>query len=104
MKLLDVRRLAIEERARVRFAIGGGLECVVDEHGLARVPELRGAPDFNLETEFASAQEFRMEVAPRGKAAKQPPVSRRLTRGELEQLCERKESVAHAAAGQDHDE
>ncbi len=104
MRLQDARRLAIAETARVRFPVAGGRECIVDEHGLARVPELRGAPDFNLETEFAQAQEFQMEFVPRGKAAKQPPVIKRLTRAEVEQLCERKESGAHAAADHDHDE
>jgi hypothetical protein len=104
MKLQDVRRLAIGQTARFRFTISGNRECIIDEHGLARVPELRSAPDFNLESEFALAQEFRMEQIPRGKSAKQQPVSKHLTRGQVEQLCERKESGAHAAADHDHDE
>ena len=104
MRLLDVRRLAIAETARLRFSIAGDRECEIDEHGIARVPGLRGTPEFNLESEFALAQEFQMELVPRGKTARQPPVPRRLTRGEVEQLCERKESGAHVAAGQDHDE
>ncbi|MEP7367419.1 MAG: hypothetical protein ABI972_29520 [Acidobacteriota bacterium] len=104
MRLQDVRRLAIAETARFRFTISGNQECLIDEHGLARVTELRGVPDFNLESEFALAQEFHMELVPRGKAAKQPPVPKRLTRGQVEQLCERKESGAHVAADHDHDE
>ena len=104
MRLLDVRRLAIAETARLRFSAGGNRECVIDEHGVARVPGLNGAPDFNLETELASAQEFHMEFVPRGKNAKQTPPPKRLTRGQVEQMCERKESGAHVAAGHDEDE
>jgi len=104
MRLMDVRRLAIEQTARVRFSAGGSCECTVDEHGVARIPTLTGAADFDLETEFAAATEFRMEFIPSGKASKQTPAVKRLTRTEVEQLCERKEPGAHVAAGQDHDE
>lgn len=103
MKLVDVRRLAIEQESRIRFAIAGGMECVIDEHGVARVAALRGAPEFNLEEALAGADGFEWEPAARGKSGKAQP-SRRLTRAELEKLCERKELAAHAAAGQDHDE
>jgi hypothetical protein len=38
-----------------------GKECVVDEHGVARVPALKGVPDFDLEVELAPASEFALE-------------------------------------------
>lgn len=103
MKLVDARRVAIEQEIRIRFAMAGGAECVIDEHGVARTPSLRGIPDFNLEEALASAVEFEFEPAARAKAGKAQP-ARRVTRAEFEKLCERKELAAHAAAGQDHDE
>lgn len=103
MKLVDARRVAIEQDARIRFAIAGGAECTIDEHGVARVASLRAAPEWTLEEAFASAGEFVLEPTARGKAGKPQP-SRRLSRVEFEKLCERKELAAHAAAGQDHDE
>ncbi|MCC6291314.1 MAG: hypothetical protein IT164_01590 [Bryobacterales bacterium] len=104
MKLLDVRRLAIEHVARVRFSTSDGSECLIDEHGVARIPTVRRTPDFDLEGEFASVQEFTYEPAAKAGNARRQAPARRLTRSELEQMCERKELAAHAAASQDHDE
>jgi hypothetical protein len=39
------------------------MECVVGPDGIARVPGLRSAPDFNLEESAAAAAEFTMEPA-----------------------------------------
>ena len=104
MKLFDIRRLAIEQTSRVRFTIGGTSECIVDEHGVARIPGMRAAPDFNLETELASVQEFQVDAVLPGKPGKQQTSTRRFSRGEFVQLCERKESGAHVAADHDNDE
>ncbi|MCC7236316.1 MAG: hypothetical protein IT163_13475 [Bryobacterales bacterium] len=104
MKLLDVRRLAIENVSRVRFSTSEGTECLIDEHGVARIPQVRGVPEFDLENEFASVREFTYEPAAKARNARSQAAARRLTRSELEQMCERKELAAHAAASQDHDE
>ena len=67
MTLADLRKLAVRRRMRVCFRIAQGLECVVTEHGVAKVPGLAGAPDFNLEEDLAGAREFRLD--PGGSAA-----------------------------------
>ena len=61
MKLADLRRLSIRRQTRIRFPIRNGMECVITEHGIAQVPGLRAAPDFNLEQELASAAAFVLE-------------------------------------------
>jgi hypothetical protein len=93
MKLQDVRKLTVRQRARLRFRLRNGLECVVDEHGISRVPELREPPRFNLEEEFAAATVFTWETAAGG-------ATRPLTREELESWI----GAAPAAAVQDHAE
>ena len=52
MKLLDLRKLAVRQQFRIRFQVSNGLDCVVNQHGVAQVPALRGIPDFNLEKEL----------------------------------------------------
>ena len=63
MKLADLRRATIKANLRIRFPIAGGLECVVNEHGIAQVPDLRAIPGFNLEEELAKASQFTVEPA-----------------------------------------
>ena len=46
MKLADLRKLSIKQKTRIHFALAGGLECVITEHGIAQVPGLRGAPEY----------------------------------------------------------
>ncbi len=93
MKLQDVRKLTVRQRARVRFRLRNGLECIVDEHGISRVPELREPPRFNLEEEFAAATVFTLEPAAGGAA-------RPLTRQELESWI----GATSAVAAQEHAE
>ncbi len=62
MKLADVKRLAVRRGVSVRFRLPQARECLVDAHGLARVPSLDGPPDFNLEDEFARAEHFVLEA------------------------------------------
>ena len=77
MKLADLRKLAIRRQFRIRFALRNGMECVVDEHGVARVPALKGVPDFDLEMELAPANEFALEPAVSGKDSPKPRTVRR---------------------------
>lgn len=79
MTLADLRKLSIRKQYRIRFVLANGMECVVTEHGIARLPALKGIPDFDLESEFASAREFVLEpatVAGRKGVPQPRPVSR----------------------------
>ena len=80
MKLLDLRKAAIREKAKIHFRLRNGMECVVSEHGVAQVPGLHGKPEFNLEEELAAAGEFLLEPQP-------PKAPRKLHRTELESIA-----------------
>ena len=102
MKLADLRKLSIRQQYRIHFPLRNGLECVVTEHGVARVAALRGVPDFNLEDELASAVEFTLEAAaPAGKKG-EAAAPRVVSREDLASLT----SPAHpssTAPGHDED-
>ena len=99
MKLSDIRKMAIRQQTRVRFHLGDGSECLVDEHGLARIPGLREIPGFNLEQELVPVSEFRLESA---SPSKIPVPVRMVSRAELEKLVSSQPSAA--ATADDHDE
>lgn len=63
MKLADLRKLSIRKQLKIRFQLANGLECVITEHGIAQVPELRRVPGFNLEHELARVSQFVLEPA-----------------------------------------
>jgi len=94
MRLLDARKFAVREQVTLRFPLTGGSQCLVDKHGIARVPGLTGPPGFQLEDEFASAQQFTLE------RSGAPP--QQLNRAAMEQLTHRAAEPAHAGA--DHDD
>jgi hypothetical protein len=98
MTLADLRKLTIRKKVTVRFRLKDGLECVVAPDGIARVPALKGPPDFNLEEELAHAAEFLYEPVSTGK---KPELPRRINRGELEQMTSATPAVAPA---HDHDD
>jgi hypothetical protein len=62
MTLVDVRKLAIRKQSQIRFNLRNGMECVISEDGIARVPALKSVPDFNLEQELAAATVFVVEA------------------------------------------
>jgi hypothetical protein len=99
MKLADLRKVTVKRRLRIRFPLSNGMECVVNEHGIAQVPALRGVPAFNLERELVSAQTFVVEPADAGQKDNGKLKVRSYTRGEMAAL-------AAAGAGVDaaHDE
>ena len=99
MKLADLRKLSIKQKTRIHFAVAGGLECVITEHGVAQVPGLRGIPAFNLESELASAREFRFEPAGE-QDRKHPEPTRSLTRDEVARLL----GPASATAPTEHED
>lgn len=63
MNLSDLRKVAVKKHLRIRFSLSNGMECIVNEHGIARVPSLRAVPAFNLEDELGGAQAFLVEEA-----------------------------------------
>jgi len=99
MKLSDLRKVTVKKRLRIRFPLSNGMECVVNEHGIAQVPALRAVPDFNLEDELVGVQAFVVEPADAGEKDKGKPKARSYTRDEMTAL-------ARAGAGVEgaHDE
>ena len=84
MKLGDLRKFAIRQQTRIRFPLANGLECVVNEHGVALVPGLKSVPDFNLEEELTGAQHFQLDALTAD--PKNPIKGRSLRRDELAAL------------------
>jgi hypothetical protein len=73
------------------------MECVVDEHGISRIPKLNGPLDLNVETELAQASRFSLQGLA-GDAGKGPATRpRTLNRSELEAM-----TAAGAPAGHSH--
>jgi hypothetical protein len=101
MKLSDARKVTIKKNVRIRFRLANGLECVLNEHGLAQVPELRGVPDFNLEEEFARADQFILEPVIAAGKPKEKFQPQTLTR---EQLIRMTASGAPADSAQEEPE
>ena len=94
MNLVDIRRLAIKKQLKIHFRLKNGMECVVNEEGVARVPDLRAIPDFNVEEELSAAQEFLVEPAP-------PAPPRTVSRADLGAMMD---TSPTAAAHHDEDE
>jgi hypothetical protein len=91
MKLGDLRRLAIKKQLKIHFKLRNGMECIVNEEGIARVPALKAIPDFNLEDELTAAETFLVEPFP-------PAPPRNTTRAEMMSM-----SAASPAAAAQHD-
>jgi len=100
MTLADLRKLSIRKQYRVRFSLRNGMECIINEHGIANVPALRSVPDFSLEHELTSARQFVLEPVLRA-GDKNPPKPRSVAREELETLVT---APAAATSHNDHDD
>ncbi|MCZ2077576.1 MAG: hypothetical protein HUU41_05490 [Bryobacteraceae bacterium] len=101
MKLTDIRTYAIRQQVRVRFSITNGMECIINEHGISKVPLLNRPPDFNLEQEFSRVSDFTVEpvAAGNGRRAQKREM---FSRAELEARIGAAPSAAHTVA--EHDE
>ena len=100
MKLADLRRFSIRKQFHVHFRLQNGMECVVNDCGVAQVPALKGPADFNLELELAAAREFLLE--PSGVPDKKNPVRpRSVTREELDAMLHQ---APAAGAAPEHEE
>ncbi len=103
MTLVDLRKLAIRKQSRIRFALRNGMECVISEDGIARVPDLKSVPEFNLEQELAAATAFVVEaVAPAGVKGPARPKPAPLGRAELTALTI--DSASAVAVHDEHDD
>jgi hypothetical protein len=94
MKLADLRRLTIRKQLKIHFKLRNGMECIINEHGVAQAPALQSVPDFNFETELAEAGEFLVEPAA-------PAPSRKLSRLEMMAMAD---ASPAAAVPHDHDD
>jgi len=95
MNLSDLRKVTVKKHLRIRFPLSNGLECVVDEHGIAKVPALRAVPAFNLEQELTGAQSFVVEPSDPGENDKQARQTRNCTRDEMAALATGGAEAAH---------
>ena len=99
MILSDLKKFSIRKQSRIHFKLRNGLECVVNEDGIAQLPGFRGIPDFNLEEELAAAGEFLVE--PLSATPKNAPRPRTVKREELATLIN---AAPAAVAAADHDD
>ena len=93
MTLADLRRTTVRKNLRIRFQLPNGMDCVVNEHGVAQIPALRAVPDFDLEDQLGQVREFVIEpVTPpeKGKVRLQP-----MTREQLAALAGAPGTDAH---------
>jgi hypothetical protein len=103
MTLVDLRKLAIRKQSNIRFILRNGMECVVSVDGIARVPALKGVPEFNLEEELASATAFVVEAAiPVG--MKNPPKPKPVSMGRPELAAMALDSRGAAPSRDEHDD
>jgi hypothetical protein len=103
MTLVDLRKLAIRKRSKIRFVLRNGMECVISEDGIARVPALKSVPEFNLEQELAAATAFVMEaVVPAG--MKNPPQAKPVSMGRPELAAMALDSPGAVRVHDEHDD
>ena len=60
MTLLDLRRYAIQNRVRVQFLSPDAGECMVNEHGVLKIPALAGVPQFQFDSSLAGIDQFKL--------------------------------------------
>ena len=103
MTLVDLRKLAIRKQSKIRFTLRNGMECVISEDGIARVPALKSVPEFNLEQELAGATAFLVEgVVPAGTKNPQKPKPVPFGRQELAAMA--LDAPGGAAVHDEHDD
>ena len=102
MTLSDLRRLSVKQNLRITFPLSNGMECVLNEHGVAQVPALRAVPAFSLEEECAAASLFTVESVGLSEKEKAKAVPRRYTRDEITAMATA--GAGNAAVQETHDE
>ena len=99
MTLADLRKIAIRKNLEIRFSLKNGMQCVVGDDGVARVPALHTPPDFRLESELAEAASFIVETKVPGD--RKPAAPKTLSRAELTAMTS---DTPVAVAHDDHDD
>jgi hypothetical protein len=94
VKLADLRRLAVKKQLKIHFRLRNGMECLINDDGVAQVPALRAIPDFSLEDELAAATEFLVEPAA-------PATPKKVGRDEMKAMASASPAAAPAP---DHDD
>lgn len=102
MNLSDLRKVTVKKHLRIRFSLSNGMECVINEHGIAQVPALRAVPCFNLEQELGGVQAFVVETADAVENAKSKAKPRTYSRHEMNSLATA--GAGTEAAHDEHDE
>jgi hypothetical protein len=74
MNLVSLRRYAVRNRCRIGFRIEPAGECMIDEHGVLKIPSLKAAPGFNVDSLLGSVEQFFVETG--GEAPKRQKLSR----------------------------
>jgi hypothetical protein len=98
-----LRKLAIRKQSKIRFTLQNGMECVISEDGIARVPALKSVPEFNLEQELAGATAFLVEgVVPAG--TKNPQKTKPVPFARQELAAMALDAPGGAPAHDEHDE
>jgi len=77
-----------------------GMDCVINETGIAQVPNWKGIPDFNLEEDLAAADSFLLEPVVVVANRKGAPAPRSIGKAELSEMLE----SGGVAAASEHDE
>ncbi|MCX6630707.1 MAG: hypothetical protein NTW28_24085, partial [Candidatus Solibacter sp.] len=85
------------------FVLRNGMECIVSEDGIARVPALSGVPEFNLEQELAAATAFVVEAVVAG-GLKNPPRPKLTRLGRQELTAMALNSPGAVAVHDEHDD
>jgi hypothetical protein len=80
LSLLDLRRYAIRQGIRVEFAAPEAGSCVVNEHGVLKLPDLKGVPPFQFDSTLAGVEQFVLTPV------QEPARTRTVSRQDLEAL------------------
>jgi len=60
MTLLDLRRYAVRQRTSIHFRAPEAGDCVINEHGLLKMPSLDKPPEFSFDSTLAGIEEFEL--------------------------------------------
>jgi len=99
VNLNSLRGYAVRNRVRVSFPVAGGLICLVNEHGVAKVAGLNAPPQFNLESELSQADSFALEAVT---GPKEKPQKTAISRSDL--MAKLAAAGGGQTAGQDEHE
>ena len=80
MTLLDLRRYAIRNQIRIQFTAPAAGDCIVNEHGVLRMPSLAAASDFHFDNSLTGVEKFVLTPV------REPARPQKVSRDDLEAL------------------